>query len=273
MNSSEPRLVRLTDDGRPKADPVFVQRGEELVYTVQETPTLLSLMRVRLAGGVPVRLHPEAKTSEFEAGFSPDSRYYTFVQNRGNLNLKLVIRDTRLNRETVFDPGGGFAGMRRPTVAPDGSRIVFSIPTATGQELASVNLDGKDRRTLFQGGINNWPAFSPDGKHVVFGSSRDGSFQLYVINADGTSLRRLTSGPGFAVRPAWSADGKRIAFMGNRGGSYEVYLIHADGTGLCRLRANPERDDYPAWHPDGRRLALVAEQDGRHDLYLIETAI
>src|SRR5262245_51175264 len=119
---------RLTTDGRLKMDAVFIKDGAELIYTVQESPTQTSLMRLKVADGSVERLHPQATTAEFEATFTPDDSRYAFVQSRGNLNLKLVIRDTKQNKESVFDPGGGFAGMRRPSFAPDGSRVIFSIP-------------------------------------------------------------------------------------------------------------------------------------------------
>jgi Tol biopolymer transport system component len=262
-------MKQLTRDGRLKMDPVFV-RPDEIVCTFQESPTLLALVRLRLADGTTERLHPEATTTEFEPAFSPDGRYCAFVQSRGNLSLKLVIRDRQEKRDAVFDPGGGFLGMRRPTIAPDGSRVVFSIPTAAGQELASVNLRGQDRRSLLTGGINNWPAFSPDGKRIAFCSSRDGALRLYVMNADGSHLQRLTSGPGFAARPAWSPDGKRLAFTANRDGLYRVCILAADGSGLQVLSGDTDRDDYPAWSPDGRRVVMVRERHGRSDLVLLD---
>jgi TolB protein len=269
MNSSE-REVRLTSDGHLKTDPVFTNAGREVVYSVQESPTQIALMRRKLPDGTPERLHPSATTSEFEATFSADGRFYAFIQSRGNLNLKLVIRDTKAGRDAVFDPGGGFASLRRPALAPDASRLVFSIPTATGQEIASVDKEGKDRRTVTQGGINNWPAWSPDGRHIVFSSSREGRFDLYVMAADGTGVRKLTRGEGMHLRPAWSPDGKRIAFTSNRDGNYEIYVINSDGAGLRRVTHNEERDDYAAWHPDGKRLVIVGERAGRFDLYLVE---
>src|SRR5205085_2343020 len=109
----------------------------EIVYTVQETPTLMSLMRLKLADRSVERLFPQATTNEFEAAFSPDGRYCAFVQSRGNLNLKLVIRDLKENRDAVFDPGGGFAGMRHPSIAPDTNSVVFSMPRTPGQLLYS----------------------------------------------------------------------------------------------------------------------------------------
>jgi TolB protein len=262
---------QMTRDGRMKMDPVFVSGGKEVVFTVQEKAVQWSLMRLDLASGNTARLHPQANTSEFEPAFSADMRYCAFVQSRGNLNLKLVIRDTKRNRGAVFDPGGGFTGMRRPSIAPDNSRILFSIPTATGQQIASINLQGKDRQYLTRtSGINNWPAFSPDGKQIAFGSSRSGNFDIFVMNADGSNLRRLTKSAGLDMRPAWSPDGKRIAFTSNRDGNYEIYVMNPDGSRVRRITNHAERDDYPAWHPDGKHLATVSERKGRFDVYIME---
>src|SRR5262245_43390097 len=137
MNCSEAQ--RLTTDGRLKNDPVFVRGGEEVVFTLLETPAQLRLMRLRLADGSVERLHPQATTSEFEATFAADGSAYAFVQSRGNLNLKLVIRDTRDGRDAIFDPGGGFACVRRPTFHPRAEGVAFAIPTASGQEIAAVD--------------------------------------------------------------------------------------------------------------------------------------
>jgi TolB protein len=259
---------RLTSDGRVKMDPVFIKDGAELVYTVQESPTQMALMRLKMADGSVERLHPQATTSEFEATFTPDGRFYAYVQSKANLNLKLVIRDIRQNKDSVFDPGGGFAGMRRPTFAPDGSRVAFSIPANGGQQIQSVDGEGNGRRELTKSSLNSWPAYAPDGKHIAFGSSRDGNYEIYVMAADGNNLRRLTNSPGLDMRPAWSPDGRHLAFTSNRDGNYEIYVMKADGSDARRMTDNPERDDYPAWHPDGKRVVYVSERSGKFDLYL-----
>jgi len=269
-HAAEP--VRLTTDGHLKSDPVFVRQGDELcvIYTIQETPVRFSLMRLRLRDGSSERLHPQAATAEFEATFTADGQRYAFVQSRANLNLLLMIRDLKQNKDSIFDPGSGFAGMRRPSFAPDGSRIVFSIPVPTGQEIATVNNQGQDRKSLTSTALNSWPAYSPDGKYIAFGSNRDGDYEIYVMNADGSAIRRLTHSPGLDARPAWSPDGKRIAFTSNRDGDYEIYVMNADGKNVRRVTRHPERDDYAAWHPDGRHLVIVSERAGKFDLYLVE---
>jgi TolB protein len=252
-------------------DPAFVDQGKALVYTVLEAPSQTSLVRLRLEDGNQERLHQKATTAEFEAAFSSDGRYCAYVQSRGNLSLRLVIHDTRDDKESTLEPGGGFSGMRHPSISTVAGRVIFSMPGAGGQQIVSTDLQAVNRKELTQGdGLNFWPSFSPDGRSIVFGSSRDGDFDIYVMNADGSDVRRLTASPGRDMRPSWSPDGHRIAFTSARDGNPEIYLANADGTGLTRITNHPEQDDFACWHPDGQRLAIVSERSGKFDLSLVD---
>jgi Tol biopolymer transport system component len=263
--------ARLTHDGRLKMDPVFVNQGHDIVFTVLESPTQTVLNRIRLEGHSEERLHPKAATAEFEAVFSPDDRYCAYVQSRGNLTLRLVIHDTRESKESTVEPGGGFSGMRHPSISPTSRSVVFSMPGAGGQHIASTDLQAQNRKQLTQGdSLNFWPSFSPDGQSIAFGSSRDGDFDIYVMKADGNDVRRLAASPGRDMRPSWSPDGRRMAFTSARDGNPEIYVVNVDGTGLVRVTDHPEQDDYASWHPDGRRLVMVSERSGKFDLYLID---
>lgn len=263
--------IRLTHDGRLKMDPVFVEQGHALVYTVLESPSQTSLIRLRLEDGSEERLHPKATTAEFEPAFSADDRYCAYVQSRGNLSLRLVIHDTRENKESTIEPSGGFSGMRHPSISSSAGRVIFSIPAAGGDQIVSVDLHATDRKELTQGdGLNCWPSFSPDGRQIAFGSSRDGDFDIYVMNADGSEVRRVVESPGRDMRPTWSPDGRHLAFTSARDGNAEIYLMNADGTGLVRVTNHPEQDDYSCWHPGGQKLAIVSERLGKFDLYLVD---
>ncbi len=283
-SAAEPQ--RLTTDGTLKMDPVFVDGGRQIVYTRLEKPEQLCLMRLTLepdaapsgsdqpgksAAGKNERLHSDAKTNEWEATYTPDGRWLVFQQNDGNLHVRLVIRDNRSGGEVQFNPGGGFAAVRTPCVAPDGSRVVYSFADGNGQQIFALGIDGQNRLPLTGSlGINNWPRFSPDGRQIVFGSTRDGNYEIYRMNADGSQPARLSDNPYQDMRPAWSPDGRRIAFTSGRDGNYEIYVMRADGSNVQRVTSHPERDDYPVWHPDGHRLLVISERDGRHDLYLID---
>jgi Tol biopolymer transport system component len=271
INAVEP--ARVTHDGRLKRDLRFVEGGRAVVYAVVESPTITSLMRVEMRAGTPTRLHPMAATSQIEPAFSPDGRFRAWVEFRGVTNVKLLLRDLLENREALFDPGSDRAHLGSPAIAPDGSRVAFSLPQSSGQQIVSVDMQGRDKRNLTDtAGINDWPVYSPDGSQIAFGSSRDGDFEIYIMGADGSGARRLTENPGIDMRPAWSPDGTRIAFTSGRDGNYELYTVSARGGGLTRLTSHPERDDYPQWHPAGGQLAWIAERDGEFDVYLQDAA-
>lgn len=268
-NASAADPARLTKDGRLKRDPVFLKPdGSELIYVVLEKPNQLRLMKLTVASGEVVPVHPDETRSEFEPTVSRDGRYLAFVQNRGNLSLALVIKDLVENKMAEIAPAGGFSGMHYPTIAPDNSRVLYSFPEEGRQHLFECSVLAENKKRFVDSeGVNNWPHFSPDGRRVVFGTSRDDDFEIYVMNADGSGATRLTHSPKQDIRPRFSPDGKRIAFTSNRDGNYEIYLMNADGSGQRRLTNRPELDDCVCWHPDGKSLVIVSEQAGRFDLF------
>lgn len=269
LNADEPR--QLTSDGTLKFAPVFTAGGREIVFATHAVPKQVALKRLKLSDGSQELVHPSLSDHQFDPEFSSDGRYHCFVMSAKSPQLVLVIQDKKTNKQYTFQPPGARSTVRTPRMMPDNSRVVFTLSSPGGQQIASVNMQGQDLKKLTQSaGTNCWPAVSPDGKQIAFSSSREGSFDLYVMNADGSGVRRLTGSRFRDVRPAWSPDGKRIAFASARDGNYEIYMIDADGANLIRLTNHAERDDYPTWHPNGRQLLVVAERAGRHDLYLID---
>ena len=265
--AEEPR--RLTNDGRRKLTPVFVN-SKELVYVDFERPELTTLKRMKLSDLSVRPLHAATNAQELEPAFSPNGRHCVFLKATGTLSVTLVIRDERDKKDVLLPPGNGFCGFRSPSFSPDGKRVIYSFAENSLQDLFSVNSQAKDRKQLTKNsGMNYWPSFAPDSKLILFGSTRDGNYEIYTMNADGQDVHRLTDSPFQDLRPRFSPDGNRIAFTSNRDGNFEVYLMDADGSSLKRVTNHPERDDYPTWHPSGKQLVIVSEREGRHDLYLV----
>jgi TolB protein len=260
---------RLTVDGTLKLSPVFLS-SDEIAFATHEKPNLVSIVQLRMSDGSRRRVHPTRSSHQFDPAFTRDGRFHAFSLSANAPQMVLVIQDLRERKESVFRPREARATARNPSIAPDGSRVVFSLSDLGGHQIASVNVQGQELRLLTQAaGINAWPAYSPDGNKIAFGSSRSGDFEIYVMNADGSDVRRLTRSGALDARPTWSPDGKRIAFVSNRDGNYEIYVMNADGTAPRNVTLHPGRDDHPTWHPDGRRVLLVSDRDGGSDLYLM----
>jgi TolB protein len=260
--------VRLTTDGTLKLSPVFIGKGDEIAFASHESPNLVAIVLLKLSDGTRRRMHSSVVNHQFDPAFSGDGRLHAYARSSTSPQTVLVIQNTNDKEESVFRPRESRATVRNPSVAPDGSRVVFSLSDVGGHQINSVNSQAQDLKRLTDAaGMNAWPAFSPDAQKIAFGSSRTGDFEIYVMNADGSHLNRLTRSPGLDVRPAWSHDGALLAFTSNRDGNYEIYVMNADGSHLRNVTSHPARDDHPAWHPDGR-LLFVSDRDGGSDLYL-----
>lgn len=263
-------MQRITRDGALKFAPVFLKKGTEIIYSVHDEPTRVSLMRLSLVDGHQERVDSANPAHQFDADVTADGRYLCFVLTYTSPQSILVIRDLTDGSEARFIPKDPRATVRSPKIAPNQKQVVFTLSDVGGQQIASVDLKGNNLQRLTDStGINAWPAISPDSRQIVFGSSRDGSFHLYVMNVDGNAVRQLTDHPLRDMRPAWSPDGKQIAFTSARDGNLEIYVIGADGSDLRRVTDHPDRDDYPVWHPTENRLMIVSERDGDSDLYLV----
>lgn len=273
MNSfetgAEPQ--RLTFDGQRKLAPTFTAAGQDVVFAVHESPTLVAIQRLRLADNSKERLHPTVADHQFDPAFSRDGRYHAFSKSATSPQLVLVIQDTKDKTEATFRPRDARATARSASFAPDGGCVVFSLSDVGGCQIASVNVQGQDLKKLAESpGLNCWPSVSPDGRSIAFGSSRQGDFQIYVMSSDGADVRQLTRGPGMNLRPAWSPDGRRLAFTSNRDSKYELYVMNPQGSEQRRLTHHPDKNDYAVWHPDGQRLLFVSERHGKCDLYWLE---
>ena len=177
-----------------------------------------------------------------------------------------------------------------PAWSPDGRWLAFvgnsgGIPTAP-RSLELVNVDGSNRRTLFDdGGYASTPKWSPDGQRILYvadGGWFDSCFGLWIVNADGSNARQL-GGPGVGrpafncdgatlsdgLWPAWSPDGSEIAFVGQAGGGsaqFSIHVVRADGSGR-RLRV-PAPAAYPDLTPDGRLIYTKGPWDGTRRIFI-----
>lgn len=265
VDATEPQ--QLTTDGRLKRDPIFIDGGQQIVYSVQHDSPQLVLRRLNLSNGRSDRVHADSALPEFGPCYSSDENAFSFMQMTGNDVLQLKV-ELPLEQRTVTVPASKktvWHGM----ITPDGKEVVYA---AAGQ-IYSLGINGGSEKQLTQTtGRNNHPVVSPDGRRIAFSSSRDGDYEIYLMNRDGSNVQRLTKSRGLDVRPAWSADGKWIAFTTARHGDYEIYAMQFDGSLTTRVTSHPERDDYATWHPDGKHVVVAREHDGACDLFLVPFA-
>jgi Tol biopolymer transport system component len=171
------------------------------------------------------------------------------------------------------------------TIAPDGSRILFTSMRDGDLDLYTMRPDGSDvRRITRELGYDGGGFYSRDGKRIVWRASRPRTaeeqaayrellaasairpmaLEIFVADADGGNARQLTSNGAANFCPYFSPDGGWIVFASNvgdpKGRNFDLWRIRVDGTGLEQITFDPTFDGFPMWSPDGKRLVFASNR-------------
>jgi Tol biopolymer transport system component len=197
--------------------------------------------------------------------------YSTYVDDPDVVLVDLRAGTKEVVKSLVYDAS--------PTLAPDGSALVFTSSRRGGQDdlwtqpLSEGKLAGAPRPlTDLAGGVNT-PAYSPDGKWVAFKRELSGRREIWVVPAAGGMPERLSDGLGRDLHPAWSPDGSQIAFVSERGPESHIWtapISEGRRTGPSRqLTDGPTTDRLPAWSGDGRKIAYARGSEDHWEIWIV----
>jgi Tol biopolymer transport system component len=158
-----------------------------------------------------------------------------------------------------------------PALAPDGSRIAFSVHKQGRNVPYTVRSDGSDLRPLASElDVLDAGSWSADGEWLAV-SVRDGAgTRIAKIAVDGQSVVPLTD--PLTLLPVWSPDGSFLIYSKSvNGPGYEVHGVTPDGKdhALPSLWV-PRGGDRYRFLPDGTALVLLLEEDGRQNFWLYD---
>jgi len=193
------------------------------------------------------------------------------------------------------------------TLAPDGSRIVFTSTRSGDIELWTCDAAGGDlRQVTSTPGYDGGAFFSHDGKKLVFRSQaftpgkeaeeiatyrellaqwkvQPSRMELQIADADGSNRRTLGPLGGASFAPYFFPDDRRVIFSTNHHDpaqppapkrEFDLFAIGVDGQGLERITTSPSFDSFPMFSPDGRYLAFASNRGqakaGETNLFLAE---
>jgi Tol biopolymer transport system component len=281
MDQLEAQPVRGTNED--PMEPVFSPDGQWLAYFTpvggaggSPNSSAWVLKKIAVAGGAPVTLGTLAAAPW---GATWRNGTIAFGMNAGSVAGVQTVPDSGGTPQTILTVDPKKERAMQPQLLVDGKHLLFvAVPlvnTVTEGQIVVQALDGKDRRTLVNGGSD--PRVLPAGQLVYI---HDGT--LLAVPFDIRHLT-VTGGPvpiveGVAETPStWagqfaiSAEGALALIPGGVAGDRRV-LVWVDREGHEQpISANPRVYLFPRLSPDGTKIA-VSSDDEEHDIWVFDLA-
>ena len=283
MDQLEAQPVRGTNED--PMEPVFSPDGQWLAYF---TPvggagtnaggSAWVLKKIAVAGGAPVTLGTLAAAPY---GATWRNGTIAFGMNAGNVAGVQTVPDSGGAPQTIVTVDPKKERVMHPQLLVDGTHLLFvSAPlvstTVTEGQIVVQTLDGKDRRTLVNGGTD--PRVLPAGQLVYI---HDGTLlavpfdnkRLTVTGGpvpilEGVVETRTTGTGQFAI----SSEGTLAFRPGTAPAAPPSTLIWVDRQGHEQpISAKPRAYAYPRLSPDGAKIA-VGSTDEENDIWVFDLA-
>jgi Tol biopolymer transport system component len=148
-----------------------------------------------------------------------------------------------------------------PAYAPDGEKIVYTLPT----EIRILDTRSQTDRLVYKIASAGSISFSPDGSKLLFQARIEENTEICSVNIDGSGFTNITENPSRDMAPAYSPDGTRIAFSASRASgtsTFELYVMNADGSDPRLVFGDRAISSGPAWSPDGKTIVFANDREG-----------
>jgi Tol biopolymer transport system component len=154
---------------------------------------------------------------------------------------RIEVADADGNNRWILEQTG-----REPSVAPDGSRVVFARTSNRGASLLSwENGSGAEQTLVPEGKFADvaYPHFSPDGNQIAFVAPESGLGATDLVTARTVDAQLLGG---------WLAVGPMVAEA--HGIPWDPWIMNADGSALRRAAVVGGDEPSVSWSPDGSQL-------------------
>lgn len=184
----------------------------------------------------------------------PDSKklYYSRYTDRSGEKMDIYTYDLVEEKEKQIT---WQARALEPALSPDGKRFAYIHNSGGVQNLALVDVDGRNTRFLtnFNNGTQMYsPCWTGDGKNIIMGIMFEENRDIAIVNADTEPFNRFKK----VADSTFFADS----------------LNFQEDLGLKLLLATAADERDPCVSPDGRYLYFSSDRTGIFNVYRMELA-
>lgn len=253
--------------------PVISPDGKTVVYTTGSTDwsnnSYDSELWMSRNGEAPFQLTRTNRGSSFSARFTPDSRFVSFLADRGEKTQLYIIN---VNGGEAMQVTKDEDGISSYEWSPDGTRIVYAKPMAdskrektTKERYGAFGVEGEEYKQNHLWLLNfNYDSIVLAGQVPCYPVKKDSTVRTDSLNKikgqECVSLpvaKQLTEGDFTVSGYDWHPDGRRIVFnrqknpLINSGLTADIVIIDVASKAITTLISNPTADYFSQWNPDG----------------------
>jgi Tol biopolymer transport system component len=230
--------------------------------------------------------------ADTEGTLSPDGRYLSFVDKKGQGDIAIRDLITGESRRVTNDGNGHCPECGYESIwSPDGKQLAYGWLTKENDEkykyealeLRIIRADGSAKRVLYrpEGPIYVWPFdWSSDGKYILAGLQEEVGakehLRIAMISVTDGSLRIVKTLDNWNWRLSktmfFSPDDRYIVYSATvkeDSPARDIFLLSTDGSREIPL-VQRAADDYAlGWTQDGRGLVFLSDHSGTFDMWLV----
>ena len=268
--------------------PIISPDGRTVVYSMTSTDWANNSYDAELwmsrDGGEPLQLTRTNKNSSIAARFTPDSKFVSFLADRGDKNQLYIISVNGGEAIQVTKDEDGINGYEW---SPDGSKILYTKSEAESKQDKSIkerfgafDVEGEEFKQIHLWVLN----FSYDS---IFLAGQTPCYPTKKDSANVDSLSKAKNQECFslpAAKPftqgnftvggfAWSPDGKKVLInfqrnpLINSGITSDIAIIDVASKKMDTLVKNPTGDFFSRWSPDGKAFLYSSALNDSTDFY------
>jgi dipeptidyl aminopeptidase/acylaminoacyl peptidase len=252
--------------------PLISPDGKIVVYTVSSTDWANNTYDAELwmsrNGEAPVQLTRTNKGNSFGPRFTPDSRFVSFLADRGEkTQLYLIDVNGGEGMQVTKDEDG----IGSYEWSPDGTRIAYTKPaTDTKRDktikdrFGAFGVEGEEYKQNQLWLLNfHYDSVVLAGQVPCYSVKKDSTKTDSVSKIKGQDCvslpvaKQLTQGDFNVSGFAWHPDGKRIVFnrqsnpLINSGITADIVIMDVASKQVTTLVSNPTGDFFSRWNPEG----------------------